>query len=125
MNLRIKQLAEQCWDKRPEGQLHFDNEKFAELIVQECCEDGHMGWHEQFNQKFAELIVQECCEVAHCNFHVDGLTLGGIMKEHFGIEEYSAQPDDEAAAFIAAEDKKVASKYGYFPKLHPSEWKDK
>jgi hypothetical protein len=101
MNLRIKQLAEQCWDKRPEGQLHFDNEKFA------------------------ELIVQECCEVAHCNFHVDGLTLGGIMKEHFGIEEYSAQPDDEAAAFIAAEDKKVASKYGYFPKLHPSEWKDK
>jgi exo-beta-1,3-glucanase (GH17 family) len=36
MNLRIKQLAEQCWDKRPEGQLHFDNEKFAELIVQEC-----------------------------------------------------------------------------------------
>ncbi len=36
MNTRIKQLAEQCWDKRPEGQLHFDNEKFAELIVQEC-----------------------------------------------------------------------------------------
>jgi hypothetical protein len=36
MNLRIKELAEQCWDKRPEGQLHFDNEKFAELIVREC-----------------------------------------------------------------------------------------
>jgi len=36
MNKRIKQLAEQCWDERPEGQLHFDNEKFAELIVQEC-----------------------------------------------------------------------------------------
>ena len=36
MNTRIKELAEQCWDKRPEGQLHFDNEKFAELIVQEC-----------------------------------------------------------------------------------------
>ena len=38
MNLRIKQLAEQCWDKRPEGQLHFDNEKFAELIVRECIQ---------------------------------------------------------------------------------------
>lgn len=38
-------------------------------------------------EKFAELIVQECCEVAHCNFHVDGLTLGGIMREHFGVEE--------------------------------------
>jgi hypothetical protein len=23
-------------------------------------EDGHVGWHTQFNQKFAELIVQEC-----------------------------------------------------------------
>jgi hypothetical protein len=37
MNERIKQLAEQCWNKRPEGQLHFDNEKFAELIVKECA----------------------------------------------------------------------------------------
>jgi hypothetical protein len=36
--------------------------------------------------KFAELIVQECAEVAHCNFHVDGLTLGGIMKKHCGVE---------------------------------------
>lgn len=38
-------------------------------------------------EKFAELIVQECCEVAHCNFHVDGLTLGSIMREHFGMEK--------------------------------------
>jgi hypothetical protein len=36
MNERIKELAEQCWDKRPEGQLHFDNEKFADSIVWEC-----------------------------------------------------------------------------------------
>ncbi len=45
MNTRIKELAEQCWDKRPEGQLHFDNEKFAELIVKECLDavgDGPM-----------------------------------------------------------------------------------
>jgi hypothetical protein len=33
MNERIKELAKQCWDERPEGQLHFDNEKFAELIL--------------------------------------------------------------------------------------------
>lgn len=38
-------------------------------------------------QKFAKLIVKECCEVAHYNFHVDGLTLGVILKEHFGVEE--------------------------------------
>jgi hypothetical protein len=37
-NTRIKELAEQCWNKRPEGQLHFDNEKFAELIVKKCMD---------------------------------------------------------------------------------------
>jgi hypothetical protein len=37
MNERIKELAEQCWDRRLDG-LHFDQEKFAELIVQECLE---------------------------------------------------------------------------------------
>lgn len=64
MNERIQNLMEQCIDQRwtVTGPL-FDREKFA------------------------ELIVRECCEVAHCNFHVDGLTLGGILKEHFGVEE--------------------------------------
>ena len=38
-------------------------------------------------EKFAELIVQECCEVAHWNFHVDGLTLGGIIRKHFEMEK--------------------------------------
>ena len=37
-------------------------------------------------EDFVDLIVLECCEVAHCNFHVDGLTLGGILKEHFGVK---------------------------------------
>ena len=37
MNERIKELAEQCWDRRLDG-LHFDQEKFAELIVRECLE---------------------------------------------------------------------------------------
>ncbi len=38
MNERVKELAKQCWNERPEGQLHFDNEKFAELIVRECAD---------------------------------------------------------------------------------------
>jgi len=37
-------------------------------------------------EDFVELIVKECAEVAHCNFHVDGLTLGSILKQHFGVE---------------------------------------
>lgn len=40
-----------------------------------------------YDRKFAELIVRECAEVAHCNFHVDGLTLGDILKKHFGISD--------------------------------------
>jgi len=35
MNERIKELAEQCWDRRLD-RLHFDQEMFAELIVAEC-----------------------------------------------------------------------------------------
>ena len=60
MNERIRELEKQCWDNQTN---HLDTEKFA------------------------QLIVRECAEVAHCNFHVDGLTLGGIMKKHFGIED--------------------------------------
>jgi hypothetical protein len=36
MNERIKELANKCWDERLDGR-HFDQEKFAELIVQECA----------------------------------------------------------------------------------------
>jgi hypothetical protein len=60
MNQRIRELAEQCWNKRPEDQLHFDNEKFAELIVRECA-------------KFADKGNR-------------GGT-GELMKKHFGVEE--------------------------------------
>jgi hypothetical protein len=64
MNLRIKELAEQCWDKRPEGQLHFDNEKFA------------------------KLIVAECANVADDNYiHRGSRTCGLAIRLHFGVEE--------------------------------------
>jgi hypothetical protein len=64
MNERIKQLAEQCWNKRPEGQLHFDNEKFA------------------------ELIVKECANVADDNYiHRGSRTCGLAIRLHFGVEE--------------------------------------
>jgi hypothetical protein len=36
MNERIKELAEQCWDRRLDG-VHFDIEKFAELVIGHCC----------------------------------------------------------------------------------------
>jgi len=46
MNEQIKKLAQQCWDTRLDG-LHFDQEKFAELVVEECmrmCEVAQVGY---------------------------------------------------------------------------------
>jgi hypothetical protein len=65
-------------------------------------EDGHVDWHTQFNQKFAELIVQECIKTIEyrapgqmgkegegwTNGYDDGLKTGAwLLKEHFGVEE--------------------------------------
>ena len=60
MNERIKLLANQCWEERPQGQLHFDNEKFAELIVKECA----LVVHKKTGPKSALNVL-----------------------EHFGVEE--------------------------------------
>jgi hypothetical protein len=70
MNQQIRQLAEQANASFGTG---------AEFAVV-------FGELEDF-EKFAELIVRECAEVAHCNFHVDGVTLGNILKERFGVKE--------------------------------------
>lgn len=61
------------------------NERIKELLEQAGVKYVTMP-KDTVYEKFAELIVRECCEVAHSNFHVDGLTLGGIMKKHFGVE---------------------------------------
>ncbi len=78
--------------------------------------DPKTGWLDR--QKFAELIVKECALQCIHNEDMD------LIEKHFGVAESSAQAEQEAAEFIAAENKKVASRYGYVPKLHPSEWKD-
>lgn len=40
MNERIKELEKQCWNHQT---WQLDAEKFAELILEECCKviDGH------------------------------------------------------------------------------------
>ena len=70
MNERIEQLCKRAG---------FIGEGFQNTVIGTSQETAL--------ENLAELIVRECCEVAHCNFHVDGLTLGNIMKEHFGVEE--------------------------------------
>ena len=67
MNEPIKELAGQCWDARLDG-VHFDQEKFAELIVDETC---HllMEMHKDANGN-------------HNYYHHAAVRL----KEHFGVE---------------------------------------
>ena len=74
LNSRVLKLAEQA-------------KGFVDLNQHVGGDNGCMIYTYEGLNKFAELIVRECCEVAHCNFHVDGLTLGTILREHFGIEE--------------------------------------
>ena len=74
MNTQIKELADQCWSHRVDGtlvdgQLHFDTQKFAELIVKECVEVCH---------KMAE---DSDSYVVH-----DGDTCAEQIKKHFGVE---------------------------------------
>jgi len=65
VNERIKELESQCWSHRiggalMDGQLHFDT------------------------QKFAELIVKECAEIADT---AEPFLASDLIKQHFGVEE--------------------------------------
>ena len=71
MNERMKVLAEQAELYGVKEDRNYDSE---DISIDRL-------------EKFATLIVNECAEVAHCNFHVAGLTLGGILKEHFGVDD--------------------------------------
>ena len=91
-----------------DGELIFSKEKFAELIVAECLAQV---------ARVDDMLEDEPAQKAAVAW------VASSIADHFGVES-QAQFDQEAAEFIATEDKKVASRYGYFPKLHPSEWQD-
>ena len=68
MNQRIRQLAEQCRGNpmTSEFEPRFDKEKFAQLIVRECC---------QFENSYggdAGLVAR---------------SFSRKIKQHFGVEE--------------------------------------
>ena len=70
MNERIQELAEKC-----EGRT--------------ICECGEIGFN---YEKFAELIVRECIEVCKSRVGNSDYTTGRMhcvsdIKEHFGVEE--------------------------------------
>ena len=62
MNKRIRALAELCWDTRIDG-LHFDQEMFAQLIVEECL------------QQAKEVVIPITADAIESK-----------IKEHFGVK---------------------------------------
>lgn len=63
MNKRIEELQKQCWDYKIagtliDGQLHFDSDKFAQLIVDDCI---HV-----LNKRFMGDLNREDMEVRRC-----------------------------------------------------------
>ena len=69
MNEKIKELAEQATRNVESGNSYhsmvFDKEKFAELIIQECCQALHPMLRDQISRG-------------------QGVDL---IKQHFGVEE--------------------------------------
>ena len=67
MNDRIKELEKQCWSHYIDGVLI----------------DGHLHFD---TEKFAKLIVQECADIATINAH-QWSSPGTYVLKHFGVEE--------------------------------------
>ena len=87
MNERIRELAKQCWDERPEGQLHFDNEKFAELIINECIDQvaGTRIVGQLSGDEFAGLTESANNKYTQWNNALVIATMN--VRDHFGVEE--------------------------------------
>jgi hypothetical protein len=74
MNERIKELAEQA-DDYTDNKIQMQGEY-------------HPDWHDIRDQKFAELIVRECCTIADEVEKSDGLFLASkFIKIHFGVSD--------------------------------------
>ena len=82
MNERIEQLALEAGE--------YVNKVYTGPVRSKTpgkiWENGHIDWHTQFNQKFAELIVQECADISDASFHNGSAGYTAILK-HFGVEE--------------------------------------
>lgn len=79
MNKRIKELIKQATECYSNGQERaFDKEKFAELIVKECVEQGKQ--------------IQSQTIIGGSEDYIAGREMGievfmNQIKQHFGVEE--------------------------------------
>jgi hypothetical protein len=84
MNERIKELESQCWSHRiggalMDGQLHFDTQKFAELIVAECIDKIETHQIPVGNSAAGEMA----CEWTYAALK----EIRDEIKQHFGVKE--------------------------------------
>ena len=69
------------------------NERIKELHNKVFAESMNMRWNIEDAEKFAELIIRECCDILTENVEVALDASGspvypeGLIYEHFGIEE--------------------------------------
>ena len=64
------------------------NERIEELANEAAAIVGVAGSRADFAQKFAELIVRECCNIADEVERVDmDSYVSKYIKAHFGVEE--------------------------------------
>ena len=77
MNERIKRIAAQCWDLQLDGKLHFDQEKFAELIVEKCI--ALMDVNYRGDMYTGDVFA---CEYNNClNEQVE------MLEDYFGVNK--------------------------------------
>jgi hypothetical protein len=87
MNEKIKELALQAGE--------YVNSVYTPPVRSKTpgkiWEDGHVDWMEQFNEKFAQLIVQECANAClsatkeGSSMHLVSVAYADAVKKHFGV----------------------------------------
>ena len=85
MNERIKQLALQAGEHANSVYVPPIRSKTPGKI----WEDGHVDWHDIYNQKFAELIVQECVDIVASRPYIDDGNWphpSTMIRQHFGVK---------------------------------------
>ena len=75
MNERIRELVKQAGG-------HFSTHNLMSNPVQH--RESIELWDKNI-EKFAELIVRECCDVLYDN-ELGGYQVNYVLKEHFGVE---------------------------------------
>ena len=80
MNERIKELAEQCWEERKYGPAWFNQEKFAELIIEECLEQVK---DQYLPVKEDEDMMKDPKWIGYVHCGVDVMV---AIKQHFSVE---------------------------------------